>query len=509
VDNGFHGLGLHWKPSEAWRFDQTLAYQSQTWGVGFFDDPAWIDSVGPDDRFRGRRIANPGDYRLDIRHRTYDWRLDAKGYAADDLVLRFGASLSYRTSDFSTRLPRVFFETIVNGNADALDALGYFDPAGFTIRKGDPGADPDIDYLTELPRLIRTDETGSLAGRFAAAYASSEYEFDPRHRLTLGLRIEGDSYANRPFVSPRIAYFQSLGPRDELTLAYGLYSQNDFPFQVRSVNPSLQPEKAFHANLEWTHAFSPRFRLECQIYQKNYFDLIVPYAVNTGRLDWLSGPLKNQDSSALQAWPRERYDSLVERFGVRRLDYRNGGQGKAAGAEISFNYAPNASWGGWLTAEAGYSKRQDAPGEPVYDFRYGRPWAFNWVNHFKLPNRFGLAIRGRWAAGLPYTDYTAYSRGEDGKIAGGFGVAPADPANDTLFHAGPRNGARYAPYSRWDLRLSREIPLRSHRLESYFEIWNLFNTPNFLMRDARTQQWKFVDLNYPFPILFLGISGRW
>ncbi len=131
----------------------------------------------------------------------------------------------------------------------------------------------------------------------------------------------------------------------------------------------------------------------------------------------------------------------MERFGDRTLGYRNGGTGKAAGAEVSFNYDPNRTWGGWLTAGVGYSKRQDAPGERVYDFRYARPWAFNWVNHFKLPNRYGLSVRGRWAAGLPYTDYVAYSTKTGGDLAGGFSTEPATQNYDTLFHAGPRNGA--------------------------------------------------------------------
>ncbi|MBW8886762.1 MAG: TonB-dependent receptor [Fibrobacteres bacterium] len=509
VDNGFHGLAFHWKPTSAWQFDQTFAFQSQTWGVGFFGDQKWFDSIGTDDRYYGHRINNNSDNLLDIRNRTYDWRLDAKDFATDALLLRFGASQSLRTNSFESKLPRPLFEAIVNGNTDALDALAYFDPNGFTIKRNDPGADPNVDYLNQLPRLIRFDANGNLSGLFSAAYASAEYGFDSAHRLLLGLRAETDSYADDFYLSPRIAYFQTMGKSDELSLASGLYSQDDFPFQIRTLNPALRPEKAFHFNLEWTHTFSPRYRLECQLYQKNYFDLVVPFLVNTGHLDWNSDLFKHQDSTAIQSLPKAQYDSVVERFGDRTLAYRNGGTGKAAGAEVSFNYDPNRTWGGWLTAEVGYSKRQDAPGERVYDFRYGRPWAFNWVNHFKLPNRYGLSVRGRWAAGLPYTDYVSYSTETGGDLGGGFNTEPATQTYDTLFHAGPRNGARYSPYSRWDIRLSREWALKRHFVESYFEIWNVFNTPNFLLRDSGTENWKFVDLNYPIPILFVGISGRW
>jgi hypothetical protein len=508
VDNDVHALAFHWRPSERWRVDQTVAYQRQEWIVGFYDEAVWIDSIAPDERFAGHRIAAPSDFRLGIRNRTYDYRLDATAYLGDRLILKMGGSQSLRQSEYGTRLPRPIFETVVNGNVDALDAMGYFNPDGMLIRKDDPGSDPRADYLRSLPNLIRFDQQGDLSGLFPAAYVSGEYDFDAAHRLVLGLRAETDSYANKPFLSPRASYFQGVGKRDELAFAAGLYSQADFPFQIRGVNRSLEPEKAFHFNAEWTHLFSPGYRLECDLYQKNYFDLVVPFLVNAGHLDWGSDLLHDMDSAAYAALPKAQRDSFVARYGDRTMGYRNGGAGKAGGAEISFFYDPSRSWGGWFTAEFGYSKRQDAPDERVYDYRYERPWAFNWVNHFQLPNRFTMALRARYAAGTPYTDYVAYgSAGDD--IGSGFTTRSADPENDTLFYAGPRNGKRYSAYSRWDLRLARDFSAGRHPMEAYFELWNAFNTPNFLMTDAQTRQWKFVDLNYPIPILFLGISGRW
>jgi hypothetical protein len=510
VANTVHALALHWRPGGTWKVDQTLAYQSQDWRVGFFDKVDWYDSVTAGGAFAGHRLPPASDYLLAIRNRTYDWRLDAQGNPTEALNLRLGASVSRRSSDFETRLPRPIFEAVVNGNVDALDALGYFDAEGFLIRRSDPGTDPRADYLKQLPRLIRFDSRGSLSGDFPAAYVAGKYDFDPANRLDLGLRAEYDTYSARPFLSPRAAFYRSLGKNDEMTVATGLYSQADFPFQIRSLNPSLRSEKAFHFNLEWTHAFSDRYRLETELYQKNYFDLVTAYLVNTGHLEWGAGPLKDVDSAGYGKLPEEVQAQIIERFGDRKLAYRNGGTGKAAGAEVSFFYDPAKAWGGWLTAEVGYSKRQDQPGGQIYDYRYSRPWAFNWVNHVRLPNRYSLAVRGRFAAGLPYTDYVAYGEGGDA-FGSGFSSPPGDPPNDTLFYAGPRNGKRYAPYSRWDLRVAREIPLGHgrHALEAYCELWNAFNAPNFLMSDSETRQWKFVDMNYPIPILFLGISGRW
>ncbi len=511
VGNDVHALTMHWTPNPAWQVDEALAYQSQEWNVGFFDQTVWHDSIAPDDRFAGYRTTGASDYLLKIRNQTYDWKVDAKGYVGQDLVVKLGASQSIRASRFETKLPRPIFETIVNGNVDALDALGYFNPNGLLIRKKDSTSQSPVDYLDVLPKLIRMDEKGDLSAVFSAAYVSGEYNFDPAHRLNLGLRAETDTYSNKPFFSPRAAYFQSLGSHDELTLASGLYSQSDFPFQIRNAHVTLEMEKAFHFNVEWTHVFSPLYRLECQFYQKNYFDLVVPILINTGHLNWQASPLSEipgLDSASFATLPKAEKDSLIGLYADRRFDYQNGGSGKAVGMEWSFYYEPSASWGGWLSAEVGSSTRQDAPGGRVYDFRYARPWTFNWINHFNLPNRYKLSLRAKLAAGLPYTDYVAYRAAND-KIGGGFSTVPADPKNDTLFYSGPQNGSRYSPYSRWDIRLSRDFTAWSHNMEAYFELWNAFNDPNFLLTDSKTKVWKFVDLNYPVPILFLGLSGRW
>jgi hypothetical protein len=508
VDNGIHGLRLNWKPSANWEVNQAIAYQFQGWHIGFMENEIWFDSLAPNEDFAGRELAATSDYLLKIRNETYDWKLDIKGYLTENILLKFGASQSLRTSRFEADLPRPVFETIVNGNTDALDAFGFFNPDGFTILKNDPGADPGTDYLQHFPDLIRFKHQGRLSANFLSAYASTEYSFDPTHRLTLGVRTETDTYSEQPFFSPRAAYFQSLGKKDELTLASGFYSQSDFPFQIRSLNPSLVSEKAFHLNMEWTHIFSPAYRLEVQIYQKNYFDMVVPYLVNTGRIDWSAeGPTTGLDSASFNALPKARRDSITHLFGERKLNYRNGGRGKSAGSEISFFYNPTKTWGGWFSAEAGYSKRQDSAHARVYNFRYQRPWALNWINHFKFANRYELSLRGRYAAGLPYTGYTERNRGgSEGDVPP---LNPSVEKNDTLFHVDPKNSSRYSPYSRWDIRLSKEIPWRGHKQEAYFELWNAFNTPNFLMRDAKTEKWKFVDLNYPVPVLFLGMSGRW
>ncbi len=497
VDNQVHGLHLHWRPTADLDVDQNTSYQSQDWFVKFSDDATWKDSTAANGAYAGYKTYGPSVRYLTLGKQAFDWNVNAKWQAAEKHLVKSGLFQSRRRFDYDTRVERSIYEIIVDGSVDVTDGLGYLDPDGLVIKSGDPGANPGANYLNELPDLIRFDYQGRNSGSFLGGYASDAWSLDDDHRITAGFRYELDTWSGDAFLSPRVAYYQGLGDKDELTLATGVYSQSDFPFNERDVNPNLRPEKAFHMNAEWTHHFSRNYRMELQVYQKNYYDLVVPILKNTGRIDFTKSNFGLIDSAEFRKLDPATRQFLIDRFGEKRLEYTNDGQGKAAGGELSFFYDPTPFWSGWVSGEASYSKRRDLPGQKSYDFRYHRPWAFNWVNYFHMPSNYELSLRGRFAAGLPYTNYASPS------------VPGAQPMGDTLFYLEPRNSSRYAPYSRWDIRLSKEFPLWRHRMSSYMEIWNAFNTPNHIMQDQKTKSWKFFDANYPIPILFLGASYRW
>ncbi len=497
VDNQVHGLHFHWRPNENWEVEQGLAYQRQGWHVKFSDEVSWHDSIAPNGAYVGYRTFGPSVRLLELEKQAFDWNLNAKWQAASNHLVKLGLFQSVRTFDYRTKLERSIYEVIVNGSVDVTDGLGYLDPNGLLWREGDIGVSGDVDYLSSLPNLIRFDYQGHQVGSYAGGYASDEWSFDDSHRVMAGVRAELDTWSGQAFLSPRVAYYQGVGKKDELTLASGIYSQSDFPFNQRDAQPDLRPEKAFHANAEWTHHFSKNYRMEFQVYQKNYYDLVVPVIHNTGRIDW-NGPLAgNLDSADFARMDPAVQAIILQRLGEKDVGYVNGGVGKAAGGELSIFYDPEPFWSGWVSAETGYSKRRDFPGQTTYDYRYSRPWAFNWVNYFHMPSNYELSLRGRYAAGLPYSEFRM--PGFPGANAGG----------DTLFYLSPRNSARYAPYNRWDIRLSKEFRVFSHPMQSYMEIWNAFNTPNFIMKDQKSQQWKFFDANYPIPILFMGLNFRW
>ena len=161
---------------------------------------------------------------------------------------------------------------------------------------------------------------------------------------------------------------------------------------------------------------------------------------------------------------------------------------------LPFFYDPVPVWNGWASAEVSLSNRRDRENSSWYHFRYHRPWILNWVNYFKFPGSgYELSIRARYAAGLPYTDFKSEFN-ED---------------SDTLLYIGPMNEKRYMAYQRVDIRLTKTTTLFGHPLTRYFAVWNLFNRPNFLLRDSKSEAVKFFNYNIPFPMIFYGITFRW
>jgi len=72
-----------------------------------------------------------------------------------------------------------------------------------------------------------------------------------------------------------------------------------------------------------------------------------------------------------------------------------------------------------------------------------------------------------------------------------------------------KNNRYYSPYFKGDIRLEKNSKFFGHPTMFFFEVWNATNEPNFILTDSKTGAIKFFDLNYPFPIVFLGYEFRW
>lgn len=503
VNNGVHSLQGEWKLSSRIKLKADLAYQRQVWGVGFFENRQWTEDRDALGHFQGHLVRAPSEYQLSINRDIFQMGLQAEWAVGEKHVLTFGAQRETRLEKYSTHVPRMMYEVLAKGNTDLLDGLGYFGNDGITFRNAPNTVDQLYTYQIdpmELAKRVRFDYTGRQTPAYGAFFLTDRFDFSERLRIEGGLRLEHAETPNLWFPSPRMAAHQKLTERDELTLGLGLYAQTDLPFEALHQNPNLKPEKAWQFNSGLTHTFGDRIQFQIEYWYKWYEDLVVAHTLPNAKVDWEKSPI---DSAKFPTLPKEQQELIRQLFGDKNLSFENEGLGEAQGLEMSVSYRPNSIWTGWFSGEQSVSRRQDHRNENWVPFRYHRPWALNWVNWWHMPSQYALGTRLRYAAGQPYTPYS-----EDYVDPLSTSTTSSlDSYSDTLLWIGKRNSARYAPYLRFDLRISHDSKLWNHPFQTYFEVWNAWNNPNFVMRDQETGLFKFADLNYPIPVLFFGM--RW
>ncbi|HLP43066.1 MAG TPA: hypothetical protein VK465_16285, partial [Fibrobacteria bacterium] len=495
IGNQSHLLGLRWEAGARHSLEGDIGLQTRDEDVAFKAQPA----------------ATAEPLALDYSARALDLRLLDTWTPSRTHRFKAGAAYGFKRQNYQVEVPYVLYDMIVNGNMDMLEPLGLFAPGGFAIPKED-SARGNFDYLGEYPARIRFSHHGTLVEHTGALFLAHTLAF-PAGSLTYGVRAEYHSLSRELFPAPRLDFAWDLGASDALLLTSGLYAQSSHAFYERDGNHGLQSEKSVQASLQWTHRFSKGYRTVAGAYGKRYYDLVVPRLVPNHTID-LDGLLLPHPGSGLTpsraAELRARLDSLPDAkafdalpdsvraeayraFGGLAFDYQNGGTGTALGTEIAFHYNPLPAWSGWLSADLSLSRRRDAPGEASYPFRYHRPVVLNWVNWFDMPSKFELGLTYRWALGQPYTPYSGTHDG----------TGSLEPVI-----VGARNSGRLAPFSRLDLRLTRDMVVSGANLKAYVEVWNSMNDPNYFGRDYRSGELKSAQLNWPFPLFFLGISGE-
>ncbi len=489
IDNQMHFLNFAWDSSPDNLVENNFGFQGQKWDVSFK---------------KGTALPEPLSLYQDSR--MFNYRFVDSWSPSPGQQIKFGAGYDYKEEHYDMNLPYVLYDVVVNSNMDMLGPLGYFSNGGFTIEKEDTTRS-NFDYLGEYPSRIRFVHQGTLKEHYGSAFASHSLRLGPGS-LAYGLRAEYQSESREFFPATRLEYRWKIDRADELRFSSGLYSQNNLPFYERDRNPSLRSEKSGQLGLQWTHDFPDGYRVSVDGYYKRYYDLVAPRLVPDNTID-LNGfllPLPGTPLSARQvadlkaildttaqfsALPDSVQRLAYQTFGNLIFQYDNTGVGNSLGTELSFFYSPNAAWSGWLSADVSLSNRRDAQGEAYYDYRYHRPLVFNWVNYFDIPGNFDIAFTYRWALGQPYTPYT--------------GDMEATNALQPIA-VGARNSGRLAPYSRLDIRLTRNARWYKRDFKIYLEVWNSMNDPNYFARDQSTGQLKSAQLNWPFPLFFLGTT---
>jgi hypothetical protein len=490
IGNQMHFLNVAWDANDGHLIENGFGFQTQDWDVEFKQGAGTASNLALS---QSARYAN--------------YRFSDTWTASDSHRFKFGASYDYKLQRYHMNLPYVLYDVIVNGNVDMLEPLGYFSDNGFDIAKDD-SARTNFDYLGEYPSRISFVHQGALEEHFAGAFFSHRWKAG-NGALTYGLRADYQSTSRELFPSPRLDYHWDVDERNALSFTSGLYAQNNLPFYERDRNQGLLSEKSGQLGLQWTHRFSKGYRASIDGYYKRYYDLVTASLAPDYTID-LKGFLLPLPGSSLtreqiaelgalldtvqdfSSLPESVRNAAYETYGGLVFQYANTGTGNSYGTELSFFYEPTKVWNGWISADFSVSDRSDGEGRPYYPYRYHRPVVVNWVNWFDIPGGFDMGFTFRWAMGQPYTPYT-------GNMDGLGSVSPLE--------VGARNSGRLSPYSRLDIRLTRNARFWNRDFKAYMEVWNSMNSPNYFARDNSTGQLKSASLNWPFPLFFLGVSG--
>ncbi len=490
IGNQMHFLNSTWDMNDEHTIENSFGFQTQNWDVGF------KHATGSNSKLN---LSQSAQY--------YNYRFADTYSPSEKNHFTFGFAYDHKYQRYHMNLPYVLYDVIVNGNVDMLEPLGNVAEDGFTLLKTDSSRN-NFDYLGEFPSRINFTHQGNLSEDFGSVFFSHSLKTE-NGLLTYGLRGEYQNTSNEFFPAPRLDYRWKMNATNELYFSSGIYSQNNLPFYERDRNTALKSEKSGQLGLEWTHHFSKGYRTSINSYYKRFTDLVSASLVPDRTIDLKalliplpSSKLSTQEvdqlrsildtTSQFSSLPDSIQNAAYENFGGLIYQYSNTGTGNCYGTEFSFFYEPNAIWNGWVTADFSISNRQDGPDQRTYDYRYHRPIVLNWVNAFAIPGGFDLSLTYRWAMGQPYTPYSGEMEGK----------GSLDP-----IIVGSKNSGRLAPYSRLDMRLSRDAHWWKRNFKMYLEVWNSMNTPNYFARDNTTGELKSAQLNWPFPLLFLGVSG--
>jgi outer membrane receptor protein involved in Fe transport len=165
--------------------------------------------------------------------------------------------------------------------------------------------------------------------------------------------------------------------------------------------------------------------------------------------------------------------------------FTNQGRAYSYGLEYSLRYDPATFWNGWVSLAFAKSMRRDNPAWRWYPSDLDRPVVLSLVNYYRLPRTYEVSVKYRFMSGFPYTSAVQDSNGT---------------------RIGTANDSRYSPYQRLDFKFSKGFTIKDSKGHFYIEIWNAFNTPNFLLTDSKTRQIIGFDANWLITMLFCGID---
>lgn len=248
-------------------------------------------------------------------------------------------------------------------------------------------------------------------------------------RLTLvgGVRRSGENYLHRSYTEPRLGVEWEWSKDTLLTAGWGRHNQMPTGSQVvrQFGNPNLGHIRADHSVLGIAQKVDADWNWKTEAYYKKFSNLVV------------ADPM---------------------------LNYINAASGKAWGMELLVKKEETDKLSGWWVLNlARSSRRNDVTGES-FRFEYDQPVNTTLVGNYKLSEAWSFGMKWNLHSGTPYTP-----------ILGTSGTYP--DGRPIPVYAGVNSGT-LPVYHRLDLRLDRNYVFDRWKLNTYFELNNVYQRKN-------------------------------
>ncbi len=317
----------------------------------------------------------------------------------------------------------------------------------------------------DLPSKIDFDAEGV----HEAGYGEVRFKAKKSFEWILGTRYDYSTLYQQGHVNPRIKLLVTAFSPVSFWLSYGRYSQfPDFltiigrgePMDISQHQEELAAEQATHAILGGQWRMSERTSLKCELYRKQFSDLLV----------------NEEDYSFLPT---------------------NDGEGLSQGIEFSWQKQrlSQERWGFWVNytlAETKYRRNGSAPW--IY-FEYDQTHQINLGLETRLSKHWHMDWVWYYGSGFPYTPV--------------YGAVDGDGASFSEVIKGEKNSSRYPYYSRLDLRLAYAKTWGRRKITTYLDVINVLNRRNVYIYDWRLQDGGTMRRNvyYMLPLVpALGVS---
>jgi hypothetical protein len=324
--------------------------------------------------------------------------------------------------------------------------------------------DADIINTTCTQFQTNCDPSSFPRKQLYESFNSKQWELSAQNRervstqLTLiaGVHHSGEDYLGKSYTEPRIGAEWDWDEKTLLSAGWGRHNQLPTGQQLSRQfgNPQLDHLRAEHSVIGISKKLDDDWSWKSEAYYKKFSNLVISDA---------------------------------------QLNYINGASGNAYGTELLIKKDGLSRLTGWLALSLTRSERQNDITGQAFRFQYDQPINTTLVTNYKLNDIWQMGAKWSYHSGTPYTPLVGRTQDSTGRYL---------PVYANI------NSGILPDYHRLDLRFERSYLFNTWKLNTYFELNNVYFRQN-LSGYRYDSTYSTKEAVYPLVIPFsFGVQGE-